>query len=177
MKETQLGPMIARYGLIGGLILSLIFLISTISGVALSGNTSASILIGVLNLVVCIILVVMAVRKQRDEEQGGYITLGQCVLLGTGILVLAGLISTVVSLVYTNFIDPGYMEKIMAAAEEKWEEAGMSEEQIESARSMTNTMKNPILTSAATVACYGVGGAVVSLIIGLIMKNEKPEFS
>jgi hypothetical protein len=38
-------------------------------------------------------------------------------------------------------------------------------------------MKNPILTSAATVACYGVGGAVVSLIIGLIMKNEKPEFS
>lgn len=177
MKETQLGPIIARYGLIGGLILSLIFLVSTISGVAMSGNTSTSILIGVLNLAICVVLVVKSVRTQRDDEQGGYITLGQCVLLGSGILVLAGLISTVVSLMYTNFIDPTYMEKIMAAAEEKWEAAGMSEEQIESAKSITNVWKNPILTSAATVACYGVGGAVLSLIIGLIMKKEKPEIS
>lgn len=30
---------------------------------------------------------------------------------------------------------------------------------------------------AANLACYGIGGAIISLIVGLIMKNEKPEFS
>lgn len=177
MKETQLGPMIARYGLIGGLIMSLIFLVTAITGIANGANPASGIMSGLLQLAICIGLVIMAIKKQRDEVQEGYITLGQCVLLGTGILVLAGLLATVVSIVYTNFVDPNYMENIMATMEEKWEEQGLSEEQIESAKSWTATMKNPVLTSASSLACYGFGGAILSLIIGLIMKKERPEFS
>ncbi|MEP7267036.1 MAG: DUF4199 domain-containing protein [Saprospiraceae bacterium] len=177
MNQSQLGPTIARYGLFGGLILSVVFLISSITGLNAGGSQVAGIMMGLLSFGICIVLVVAAIKKQRDEMQDGHITLGQCVLLGTGILVLAGLISTVVSLIYTNFIDPGYMERVIAAAEEKWEAAGMSQEQIEKAKSMTMSFKNPILSSATSMACYGIGGAIVSLIVGLIMKKEKPEFS
>ena len=90
---------------------------------------------------------------------------------------MAALISGLVSLIYTNIIDPAYMERIAAKMEEAWEAQGLSEEQIDKAKKWTGFMKNPFLTLATTLACYAVGGAIISLIAGLILKKEKPEFS
>jgi hypothetical protein len=175
MNQSKLGPTISRYGLIGGLILSLIFLATSILGLAATGQTMIGLGIGLINFGVLLTVIILSIRTQRDQVQGGFITLGESILVGTGALVLAGLISTVVSLVYTNFIDPEYMSRIMEKAEEQWEAAGMSEEQIEAAKGYTQISKNPLLISAITLACYGIGGAFISMIVGLIMKNEKPE--
>ena len=177
MNQTQLSPLIWKYGLTGGLVSSLVFLIFTITGLAKPGSNMAGMALGFLNLAVLIALVVVAVRKHRDEMQEGFISLGQCMLLGMGIIMLSALIAGLVSLIYTQFIDPGYMDRIMAGMEEAWEAQGLDEDQIEKAKEMTSIMKSPMLSMAANLACYGIGGAIISLIVGLIMKNEKPEFS
>jgi hypothetical protein len=177
MKESALRPTILKFGLTGGLILSLQFLIFTISGLAGSTNRSAGLLSGAISMIITIGLIIFAIKQHRDQVQDGYITLGQCVLIGTGVLVFAALISGAVSLIYTNVIDPGYMERISAKMEEAWEAQGLSEDQIEQAKKWTGFMKNPFLTLATTLACYAFGGAIISLIVGLIMKKEKPEFS
>lgn len=177
MQETKPGPVILRFGLTGGLISALLFLIFTITGLSSPDKPSMGYLSGFLTFAILVTLVVLAIRRQRDELQGGYISLGQCVLLGMGVVLLSTLISSLVSLIYTQVIDPGYTERMMAQIEEAWEARGMTEEQIESARGWTNFMKSPFLTIAFTLVCFGLGGLILSLITGLIMKREKPEFS
>lgn len=177
MSESKPGPTILRFGLTAGLITSLIFLVVTISGLTNPANTSTNILIGCLSFVVLVTMVVMAVRKQRDELQGGFISLGQCMLVGVGVVLLSALISSLISVLYTQIIDPGYMDRMFAGMEETWEAQGLSEEQIEQAKSWTNIMKSPLLSVASNLLCFGLGGLLLSLIVGLIMKKEKPEFS
>lgn len=177
MQETKPGPVILRFGLTGGLISALLFLIFTITGLSSPDKPSMGYLSGFLTFAILVTLVVLAIRRQRDELQGGYISLGQCVLLGMGVVLLSTLISSLVSLIYTQVIDPGYTERMMAQIEEAWEARGMTEEQIESARGWTTFMKSPFLTIAFTLVCFGLGGLILSLITGLIMKREKPEFS
>lgn len=177
MQDTKPGSVILRFGLTGGLISALLFLIFTITGLSSPDNPAMGYLSGFLTFAILVTLVVLAIRRQRDELQGGFISLGQCVLLGMGVVLLSTLISSLVSLIYTQVIDPGYTDRMMAQIEEAWEARGMSEEQIESARGWTTFMKNPFLTIAFTLVCFGLGGLILSLITGLIMKREKPEIS
>ncbi|MDZ4707379.1 MAG: DUF4199 domain-containing protein [Saprospiraceae bacterium] len=177
MNESKPGPIILRYGLTGGLITSLIFLIATVGGLANPSNTYSNILIGCLSFLALVTMVVIATRKQRDEFQGGFISLSQCILIGVGVVLLAALISSVISLIYIRVVDPGYMDRMMSGMEEAWEAQGFDEEQIEQAKSMTNIMKNPFLSIASNLLCFGVGGLVLSLITGLIMKKDRPEFT
>ena len=177
MDETKPGPVILRYGLIGGLLSALIFLIFTVTGLSSPDKPSSGYISGFLSVVILVTLVVLAIRRQRDEVLGGYINLGQCILLGLGVVLLSTLISSLVSLIYTQIIDPGFTERMMAQIEDAWEAQGMNEEQIEAARSWTAFMKSPFLTVAFNLVCFGIGGLILSLIIGLIMKKEKPEIS
>jgi Protein of unknown function (DUF4199) len=169
--------MILKYGLTGGIIMSMIFLVGTITGLSTSGSKSYGLISGLVSFIIVVVLVVLAIKAHRDELQDGFISLGQCILIGTGVLVLAGLISYLVSLIYMKVIDPGYMDRMMASMEEAWEAQGLNEDQIESAKKWTSVMKSPVLSLAAVLCCYGVGGAILSLIVGLIMKKDKPEFS
>ncbi|MEP7321086.1 MAG: DUF4199 domain-containing protein [Saprospiraceae bacterium] len=177
MDQSSLKPMILKYGLTGGLIMSLIFLVGTITGLATSGSKSYGIISGLVSFIIVVVLIVLAIKGHRDDLQDGYISLGQCVLIGTAVLILTGLISYLVSLVYMKVIDPEYMNRMMASMEEAWEAQGLSEEQIESAKKWTGVMKSPGLSLAVILCCYGLGGAILSLIAGLIMKKDKPEFS
>ncbi|MEO5582481.1 MAG: DUF4199 domain-containing protein [Saprospiraceae bacterium] len=177
MNQAALKPMILKYGLTGGLIMSLVFLVGTITGLSTSGSKSYGLISGLVTFLIVIVLIVLAIKGHRDELQEGYISLGQCILIGTGVLLLTGLISYFVTLVYIKVIDPGYMDRMMAAMEEAWEAQGLNEDQIESAKKWTGVMKSPGLSLAVILCCYGVGGAILSLITGLIMKKDKPEFS
>ncbi len=177
MNQSALRPTILKYGLTGGLIFSLIYLIFTISGLANTGSPMSGILNSVVSIGIMIVLIVMAIKQHRDQLQNGFITLGQCVLIGAGLMALAGIISGLVSLVYTNFVDPEYMERLMATMEEAWEAQGLTEDQIEQARGWTAMMKSPYLLFATAIGCYAIGGAILSLIIGLIMKRDQPQFS
>ena len=177
MNQSALKPNILKYGLTGGLIMSLIYLIGTITGLSSSGSKSFGAISGLVSLGVVIALVILAIKAQRDESQGGFISLGQCVLLGIGILIITGLISFVVSMIYIKVIDPGYMDRFMASMEEQWEAQGLDEDKIEQAKKWTGMMKSPFLSLAAVLGCYGVGGAILSLIIGLIMRKDEPEFT
>lgn len=176
MNESKPGRAILRYGLTGGLITSVIFLVATIFGMSDPSNSYSSMVIGCISFIALVVMVVLAIRKQRDEMQGGYISLGQCLLIGVGVVLLSTLISSIVSVIYTRVVDPGYMDRIMAAMEEAWEAQGLSEEAIEQAKSWTSIMKNPLLSTASNLLCFGLGGLILSLIVGLIMKKDKPEF-
>ena len=99
--------------------------------------------------------------------------------LGIGAVLggVSGAISTLFSLVYMKFIDPGYMGRMMEAARVKLEaKGGMSDEQIDQAMSMMQKF-----SGGSWMVLFGLLGSVlfaglIALVVSAITKNSKPEF-
>ena len=61
----------------------------------------------------------MGVKEIRDHELGGYINVGLALRKGMAIALIGGLISSVFTLIYMNFIDPDMGDRILEGAEEQ----------------------------------------------------------
>ena len=72
------------------------------------------------------------------------------------------------------FIDPGLKGEILSQLQEQFEEQGLDENAIDMAMSWTENMFSPLglflMTSLSTL----LGGVILSLIIGAIMKKTPP---
>lgn len=167
---------IIRYGLIGGLIFVVYGLLGNILGFAKpSGGISAIVINGLVFIVLYVGLMVMAVRKHRDQDLGGYIPFGRAFLVGLGVAVIAGVISGLFNYLYMSFIEPDYLTNMVGEMEEMYANMGMSEETIEIA--MERVRKSLTPTKMLTNAAIGsvVMGGIVSLIVSAIMKKKPPE--
>ena len=72
------------------------------------------------NMLIGLVLLVYLMIQYRNVHLGGYASFGQIFIM---VLVSAGIISTIISVIYTyvlyTVIDPGLIEQIKIAAEEK----------------------------------------------------------
>ncbi len=175
MENVSIKSMVIKYGLTIGLIFSLIAVLSMVTGMATTGNAFVGILMGLLQLGLMIAIIIIAFNKFK-VQRAGYISLGECMQIGVGIMVIGGLIAAVFGLVYGKLIDPGYYDRIMEVQRQTMEDRGMSDDQIDKAMGFASIFKGPGIAFATTLLCYFLGGTILSLIIGLVMRNEKPEF-
>lgn len=128
------------------------------------------------NYAIIIAGIVWGQIKCRDELNGGYISYGSA--LGTGVMV--SLFSSIVFAFYfiilTKLIDTGYMDKVLETVEEAYIEAGLSDEQIETAMGMVQKFMSPFLTAISTIFSYVFMGTIISLITSIFIKREEPVF-
>lgn len=158
-----------KYGLIGG---GVLFAWTLLAGVLdLMGNTTVGFVVG---LIIYIGLVYAVIKHHRDEDLGGYITMGRAFIVGLVTCILMGIIGGISNYVYLTYIDPGAVEKILAASAEMMEGFGLNEEQMEEAMKgaregmgFTSQLLNSTIMSA-------IFGAIISGITGAIMKKEAP---
>ncbi|MCB0568392.1 MAG: DUF4199 domain-containing protein [Phaeodactylibacter sp.] len=167
-----------RFGLITGLVLVVLSLVMTLSGIVnpADRNNPANWISSLLSYAVMVGAIVMAIRQHRDKELGGYITFGRSFSLGFIVILISAVISMVYAYVYFTIIDPDMINTILDVSREQMvEDRGMSEEQAEQALSMTSWMFSPVMMTIFA----GVGslfmGAIFSLIVGAIMKRNPPE--
>ncbi len=161
-----------KYGLIGGGFAAVLTLLSGVLG--LYGSTSGGIMTSVISFGLFIWIVYAGIKQHRDEELGGFITMGRAFLVGLVSVVIASLISGIVQFLYFNFIDPSAVEVIIEQTAEMMEGFGLNEEQMEEAMAgvkdgfgFGKLMLNSILGG-------GVMGAIISGITGAVMKKEAP---
>lgn len=169
-EDLKISPFAIKQGLILGLI-SVVFMILTfvldMYGESATNWLSSAITVGFL---------FYAIRLYRTENDG-FISLGQAIGLGTLISVVSGTIVSVFMVIYMKLIDGSIMEKQIEKQIEAMESRGMSDEQIDASLSVSE-----IFTSAPALLIVGILGSallgvIVSLIIGLFLKKERPEFS
>ncbi|MCB2377578.1 DUF4199 domain-containing protein [Hymenobacter sp. BT635] len=161
-----------RYGIITGLIWIVVDFAMRATGLSFKYSVylSASILVYILGTV-------MAHRFFKQNNQG-FMTYGQGLLIVVVLSVISGLMSGIFNYVYVNFIDPDYalrmrtdleawMSTIPNVPEEQIEKSleGMSDEQIKSP-----TQIGKSLMGAA------VGGVITGLIVSIFTKHKRPEF-
>ena len=137
---------------------------SPMMGYALSG----------LAFIINIIILVVAIKKYRDDELGGYMTFGQGFLFIFFAAIYSGVILGLFTFIQMTFIDPGMMDEMMNAQMAEMEKQGMTEEQMEMANSMTGFMKSPIFIAVVTVFSKIIGGIIMGLIISAIFKKDPP---
>lgn len=162
-----------RYGLIGGGIVTVWTLLSGILGLN-EASTTSFILGTVVSIAIYAGIASSAIKHHRNEELGGYITLGRAFQTGLVATIITGIIGGLVAFAYYNFIDPAAIDQIVESSVEMMEGFGLPEEQLEEAAKSTRDgfgFGKLLLNSTIGAAIFG---GIISLITGSIMKKEAP---
>jgi len=168
MQET---PSTARVALKWGLIAGVVSMIYSTALYMTSQFTNNA--LTWLALLISVTFIVLAMREFRTLN-GGFMTYGEGVGLGTLVATISGMLSATYSYFYMNFIDTTIMQQIMDQSRVKMEEQGMSDDQIEQALEVSQNFMSPGLTFLFGVLGSVFFGLILSLIIAAFMRRNKP---
>jgi len=159
-----------RHGAIAGLILIIIGLLGNLTGVSdpTDPNSASNWLLNIINWGVMIGFMVMAVKKHREDDLGGFITFGRAFGVGFLVTLVISVITAVWVYMYFGFIDPDMATAVM---ENSLEQQGIDDD------AMIEQMK--FWFSPVAMAIYGLlgslfFGAIMSLIVAAVMKKNPP---
>ncbi|WP_026994601.1 DUF4199 domain-containing protein [Flectobacillus major] len=110
------------------------------------------------------------------KENGGFLSYGQGLGIGSMMSAISGLISSAYSFVYMRFIDATVVDQLLKKAQEDMEKQGFSDEKIEQALEMSKIFMSP-----GAMFVWGVLGSIIigfllSLILAAIAKKDKAIF-
>lgn len=161
-----------NYGAVLGLVLILfsvlLYVLDQTTNQALSWISYVFLAIGI----------VLGTKAYRDKVNGGYITYTQALWTGTLIVFFASFLSAFYTYIFTKFIDPGMIEKILEQTEmEMIEQKKMGEDEVEMAMKYTRMFVTPAMMTVTVVLATTILGFIISLITSAILKKENPSQS
>ena len=117
-------------------------------------------------------------KEYRDNHNGGFLSLGEAVKLGVTIAVIAGVISAIYNIIFTQFIEPDFIDKMLLKVEEKMLDTNpdLPQSQIDMALGMTRKMMSPMISVPLAIVSSAIGGLILSLGTGFFTKKNNPSF-
>ena len=161
---------ILNYGLYYGIVSILLSLSLYAMNMHLEGGTINI----VFAIAVTLTFPILGIYKFK-KDNSDFITWGQSVKIGIGIILIGVLITIIYNHIFTTFIEPDFMTLLMEKQVVAWEELNMTEEQIEASKSMMETFSSPGITSAIGIVAAAFFGFVISAIAGAIMKRTEED--
>lgn len=165
------------YGLIAGLIVSSIMLLS-VNFISHHEDVdyNTSLFIGYASMLIAFSLVFVGIRNYRDKYNGGVISFGKAFTIGILIVLIASTIYVLAWLIDYYFFIPDFMEKYSAHMLDELKASGASQVKIdEQTKEMANfseMYKNPFFNAMMTYAEILPVGLIVTLISSLILKRK-----
>ncbi len=169
-------PTALRWGLIGGLVSIVYFMLGNTLGFGRpSGGIAMIALNFVLSIGISVFIAILAIKAHREKDLGGYITFGRAFMTGFVALLISGIVGILFSWIYMNYIEPDYAANIMRESMEMMEGLGMEMDDAQMEEAMARS-GNP--GSIASMA-FGLLGsaffsAIISLIVAAVMKKDAP---
>src|SRR5436190_16872703 len=166
------------YGLIAGIIVSILMLFSVNSISHREGNFdyNISLLIGYASMLLAFSLVFVGIRNYRDKYNDGAISFGKAFKIGIMIVLIASTIYVAAWLIDYFFFIPDFMEKYSADMLDKLKTSGASQMEIDKqTKEMANLAvmyKNPFYNAMMTYMEILPVGLIVTLISSLILKRR-----
>ena len=177
-KNKKMKKNIIIYGLIAGIIVSILMLFSInyISHVDGKVDYNTSLLIGYASMLIAFSLVYVGIRNYRDKYNGGVISFGKAFKIGITIVLIASTIYVVARLIDYFFFIPDFMEKFSAQELDKLKANGASQIEIDKETTemanFTRMYKNPFFNAMMTYVEILPVGLVVTLLSSFILKRE-----
>lgn len=169
----------AKSGLQLGVLFGVLMVLEFIIGYSMDIDPATSPAFGwtinILNYFVFPIWLIFMGCNNFKKGNGGYATLGQCIKIGLVICLIAALIYCIFFVIFTaifpEFI-PEMMEKMKSVMIAQ--NPDMPQEQMDMALKITEKMFQPVWIFAASLGIFAFLGLIYGLIIGAIVKKDKP---
>jgi hypothetical protein len=165
------------FGLISGLIVAVMMVISTLLCYN-SGNFEGSMIMGYASMILAFSLIFVAIKNYRDKFNGGYVSFLKALKIGLLISLIGSTVYVATWLVEYYVFMPDFMERYSAAMLEKARAGGESAaeireqtEMIEQSKKIYATPLGVILFTYMEVLPVGI---LVSLLCALILKRKDP---
>ena len=115
--------------------------------------------------------------KAYKKDNSGYLSLAEALKTGLAITLIAGVIGSIFTYLFTTIIEPDFVMNMLEASRVKMLEDNpeMTQEQIDMAMSISEKMMSPGILTAIGVIASLFFGFIISLISGLVLKNNRPE--
>ena len=164
-----------------GLFLGFISIAITLSIIMIDPTLMVASWFQIISLVVSVTILIVAGLELR-KQRGGFLSFKDAFLSTLIIIAIGTAISTLYSIIQFNVIDPGLKETITESIVNNTvgtlESFGMSDEKIDEAVAAIESqdscgVKSSLINYFTTTL---IGGGIISLIIGAIVKKKEPEF-
>jgi hypothetical protein len=156
--------------LVNGLILGLIGVVYTLVIWILDLSFNKN--IGYLFLLVEIVILFFLIKSYRDNHMHGSISYGQALGAGVIIFLYATIITSIFSYLLNTVIDPGLMQKGLAAQEQLLLDRGMTQEQVDAALKVAGKMMKPAISIPIGLVVNMFFGLILSLIAAAFVRKE-----
>lgn len=119
---------------------------------------------------------IVLAHKSFKNMNGGFMSYGQGLSIGTIVSGVTGALSGIFSYIYMSFIDPDYMNRVMEITRSRMEEKGLDDAQIDQSMAMVSKFSGGPLTIVFGILGALLFGFIISLIISAFTKHTRPEF-
>ena len=109
------------------------------------------------------------------KNNGGFMTWGQGVKIGVGIVIIGSLIGVLYQHIFTGFIEPEFYAQVEEMTRQGLFDAGMTEEQINAQIEMQSKFQGTIIGDAIGLLFMAFVGFVVSAIVAAVKKQTEEE--
>jgi len=177
-KNKKMKKNIIIYGLIAGIVVSILMLFSVNYLSHGEGNIDydTSLLIGYASMLIAFSLVFVGIRNYRDKYNGGVISFGKAFKIGILMVLIASTIYVVAWLIDYFFFMPDFAEKYSAHTLDQLRASGASQieidKQTKEMASFVRMFKNPFYNAMMTYIEILPVGLIVTLISSLILKRK-----
>jgi len=132
--------------------------------------------ITVLSTAITIGVIVYGLKAYKQENEG-FLSVAESLKIGLAISLIAGIIATIYGYIFMTVIEPDFANQMLEAAREQMitQNPDMGQEQIDLAMGITEKMMEPWIMTAMGMIFTLFFGFIVSLIAGLVMKQNRPE--
>ncbi|WP_025764791.1 DUF4199 domain-containing protein [Dyadobacter tibetensis] len=158
-----------KYGIITAVVIMVYSTIINIAG--LSGNQ----LVGAISFGILVVGLVMAMKNYK-EQNGGFMSFGQGLGLGSLVSAICGLLASLFNMFYMQFIDNSMLTQAMDKVRADMEAKGMDDAQIDQAVELSQKFMSPGVMFLMSVVGFILIGFIISLIVSLVIRKEKPVF-
>lgn len=166
----------ALYGFISALAGAVLNLILYFSGLHSDpAKVATAQAIGWLGMVIFIVCLVLAVRARRAEvpatQAFGY---GSALGVGTQVALVSAVLGAIFYYCYLRFINPGFVDVLFQAQDEKLQAKGVSGPALDRAEGFMRTMLQPGVSSITFVIAAFVMGFILALIVAAFIRRPEP---
>ena len=168
-EKTSTARVALKYGVLASVVIMIYTTIINLAGLSQNKILSS------LSFVFMIVAIVLAMKNFR-EKNGGYMSYGEGLGLGTLVSAVMGLLSSAFAMFYMQFIDNTLLTQGMDQVREDMERRGMDDSQIDQAMELSQKVMSPGVVFAIGVFGYVLMGLIISLIVAAIIRREKSVF-
>lgn len=163
----NLNPIAVRFGFIAGFIGVLTSLILYFT------NQEYTSILKWLPVIFMIVIIIGGQQQMVKANSDYQISLGSLFKAGFVITILTAVFMVIYFIIYANFIEPDFVNKILDISKVEMAKKGLSEEQTESAIEMSKKFMSPVFMAIMSLISNTVIGSIASIIGAAIFKNEK----